>query len=94
MKTLDEIVATVRSGGTPTVDEMRYAIVAFDVLLYQLDLPADVARLQEYFKAAESSVSEYVGEANSPDNPEAVRWYEAMQKTGQIVTGPKPSPEE
>lgn len=78
MRTLDEIVAAVRSNETYTEDELVYAVVAFDVLLHQLDLPNDTTRLQKYFIAAESSPREFIGEANDPANQEAVAWYKAM----------------
>lgn len=82
MKTLDQIVEAVRSGGVATEDEMRHAIVAFDVLLYKLNLPGDMVRLQEYFKAADLPPAEYYGEDNSPDNPGAVAWFRAMKGVG------------
>lgn len=81
-RTLDDIVAAVRSGQALPYDELRLAVVAFDVLLHQLDLPRDPVRLQAYFVAAESVPAEYIGEANDPDNAEAVAWYKAMHNAG------------
>lgn len=78
MRTLDEIVAAVRSNETYTEDELVYAVVAFDVLLHQLDLLGDAPRLQRYFIAAEADPRKFIGEANDPQNPEAVAWYKAM----------------
>ncbi len=81
-RTLDQIVAAVRSGQAVPHDELRRAVVAFDVLLAQLDLPRDPKALAEYFRAAESVPAEYIGEANDPDNAEAVAWYTAMHNAG------------
>lgn len=77
--TLSEIVAAVRLNGVVSGQDMRYAIVAFDVLMSQLHIDQHVAQLQEYFKAAEAPPREYAGHMNDPENPEAVEWYKAMQ---------------
>ena len=89
MRPLHAIVAAIRSGQEVNPEELRYAVVAFDVLLYQLDLPNDPERLQHYFTAAESDPREYIGEANDPDNPDAVAWYKAMSS----IEAPKSAPE-
>lgn len=78
MRTLDEIVASARLNELLDPDEARYAIVAFDVLLAQLNLDQDAERLKEWMVAATNSPQEYVGEANDPQNPDAVAWYRAM----------------
>lgn len=76
--TLDEIVAAVRTNELVTIRDMRYAIVAFDVLMSQLHVDRNVEQLAEFFKAASTPPREYAGEANDPGNPEAVEWYRAM----------------
>jgi len=82
MRTLDEIVAAVRSNENYTEDELVYAVVAFDVLLSQLALDQDVTRLQHWMAAATQSPKDYAGEANDPNNPEAANWYKAMHGAG------------
>lgn len=78
--TLSEIVAAVRTNELVTGRDMRYAIVAFDVLMSQLRIDQHVEQLQEYFKAATAVPREYAGHMNDPENPEAVEWYKAMQE--------------
>lgn len=78
MRTLDEIVAAARLNEPLDLGEARYAITAFDVLLAQLDLDQDVARLQKWITAATMPPRDYIGEANDPREPEAVEWYRAM----------------
>jgi len=82
MRTLDEIVAAVRSSETCTEDELVYAVVAFDVLLSQLKLDEDPQRLQHWMAAAINSPKEYAGPCNDPANPQAVAWYKAMHGAG------------
>lgn len=77
--TLNEIVAAVRTNELVTGRDMRYAIVAFDVLMSQLHVDKHFEQLSEYFKASESAPRDYIGEANDPENPEAVAWYSAMR---------------
>lgn len=77
--TLSEIVAAVRTNELVTGRDMRYAIVAFDVLMSQLKVDQNVTQLQEYFKAATTPPREYAGHMNDPENPEAVEWFKAMQ---------------
>ena len=79
MRTLNDIVAAVRSRQEVTEDELRYAVVAFDVLLSQMDLTNDLAKLTLFFEAAEQNPRTYIGEANNPDKQAAVEWYTAMQ---------------
>lgn len=81
-RTLDQIIDKVRRGGTVATDDLRYAVVAFDVLLAQLDLPSDVARMEKYMQAAALPPRRYVGEGNDPENPEAVAWFVAMKGVG------------
>jgi len=87
MRTLDEIVASARLNEPLDPDEGRYAIVAFDVLLAQLNLDQDAERLKEWMVAATNSPQEYAGEANDPQNPDAVAWYRAMHGV-QVPTEP------
>ena len=82
MRTLSEITAAVRQGDPVTSDELRYAVVAYDVLVAQLDLPNDPRQLQHYFQAADNDPREYVGRANDPALADARQWYRAMHKTG------------
>lgn len=77
--TLNEIVAAVRTNELVTGHDMRYAIVAFDVLMSELHVDRNVEQLAVFFKAAESVPREYAGHANDPENAEAVEWYRAMR---------------
>ena len=82
MRTLEEIVGAARTNEELTAEESRYAIVAFDVLLAQMALEHDAVRLKKWFIAAESDPRVFVGEANDPQNAEAVAWYRAMIGVG------------
>lgn len=82
MRSLDGIVAAARLNEPLEPDEARYAIVAFDVLLAQLNLDQDATRLKEWMVAATASPKEYVGKANDPAEPDAVAWYRAMHSVG------------
>ena len=86
MRTLDEIVSATRMGEPTTPEELRYAVVACDVLLAQLSLDVDPVRLAKYFEAAELPPIEYAGWDNDPENPDAVAWYRAMYELGSGVT--------
>lgn len=78
MRSLSQITSALRSGGSVDVEELRAAVVAYDVLLSQLDLPSDVKRLGVYFQAAEADPEVYVGEANALSSEAAQEWYKAM----------------
>lgn len=78
-KTLDQIVSAIRLGEPVSYDDAVYAIVAFDVLLAQLELEKTPEKLQHYFVAAELPPAKYIGPNNDPKNPEALAWYRAMQ---------------
>lgn len=80
MRTLNDVVAAVRLGQATTEEELRTAVVAFDVLLYALDLPNDPERLRAYFKAAEMDMLEFIGPNNDPNSEEQRKWYAAMQR--------------
>ena len=75
MRTLKEISSAVRRHEYASTDELRYALVAYDVLIYQLDIAQDEQQLAEFFKAFETCPKEYVGWENDPENPEAVKWH-------------------
>lgn len=83
MRTLNEITAAVRQGEPVTEEELRYAVVVYDVLVAQLELPNNPQQLLHYFQAAESDPREYVGEANDPAFAGAREWYAAMHNAGQ-----------
>lgn len=91
MRTLDAIVAATRSAEPVTEEELRYAVVAFDVLLYSLDLPADYKRLQQWFVAAEADPQKYIGKDNDPADEEAATWYRIMHNAGNepVLEAPK-----
>lgn len=78
MRSLGDIVSAVRSGEPVDFDELRLAVVAFDVLLAQQGLQQHPAALQAYFEAAQLDPREYVGVNNDPDNEGAAVWYRAM----------------
>lgn len=83
MRTLSEITAAVRQGDPATSDELRYAVVAYDVMVAQMELPNDPKRLFHYFQAADNDPRAYIGEANDPAFPGARQWYRAMHGAGQ-----------
>lgn len=80
--TLDQIVDTVRRGGHADYEDLRLAVVAFDVLLARLDLPQNYEQLNKYMLAAGLPPRHYIGEDNDPDNPEAVEWFVKMKEVG------------
>ena len=82
MRTLSQITAAVRQGDPATGDELRYAVVAYDVMVAQMELPNDPARLFHYFQAADNDPREYIGQANDPAFPGARQWYAAMHGAG------------
>lgn len=82
MRSLSEVTAAVRQGEEVTEDELRCAVVAYDVLIAQLDLPASAVQLMRYFQAADADLRDYIGEANDPDEPTAREWYAAMHRAG------------
>lgn len=85
MRTLSEITAAVRQGDPTTAEELRYAVVAYDVLVAQLELPNDPAKLYHYFQAADNDPREYIGEANDPAFAGAREWYRAMHGVGNAA---------
>lgn len=79
MRALDEIVAAARLNEELDPREARFALVAFDVLIADMQLEHDVAKLQAWMQAAVTPPDRYIGEANSPENAEAVEWMRAMR---------------
>lgn len=81
--TLSEITEACRTGKalteSPSSHTLRLAICAYDVLLSKLHVELTPAYLAEYFKAAESKPTEYIGWNNNPGNPEFLEWYAAMK---------------
>ena len=75
MRTLNEITNAVRLAEAVTFEELRYAVVAYDVLLSHLKLEEDVARLQSYMIAASVDPKEFIGRDNDPALEPAVAWY-------------------
>lgn len=83
MRTLSEITAAVRQAEPVTEEELRYAVVAYDVMVAQMELPNDPARLYHYFQAADNDPRAYIGEANDPAFAGAREWYRAMHGAGE-----------
>lgn len=77
-RTLGDIVEAIRTDNLVSASEMMYAVVAFDVLMSQLQVDKHFSQLQEYIHASACPPREYVGWANDPTNPDAVAWYKAM----------------
>ncbi len=75
MRTLTEITNAVRRGQDVTEEELRYAVVAYDVLIAKLHITQDKQMVEEFFKASEGDPREYIGWVNDPANPEAVDWH-------------------
>lgn len=81
-KTLDQITHAARVGAKLTVDELRFAVCAYDVLLAQLDVSRYPVQLSAYFQAAETPPEKYIGHANHPDDPGFQEWYRAFKSLG------------
>jgi hypothetical protein len=80
MRTLDEMTRAVRRDEIVTDWELRYAVVAYDVMLAGMELEKDPVRLQKYMVAGDSCPKEFAGPANDPQNPESVAWHRAFIK--------------
>lgn len=78
MRPLKEIITDARTGGDTYYDEVLYALVAYDVMLAGFDLENDPDRLQQYLTVLDADPEKFVGPANDPKNPEAVRHYKAF----------------
>ncbi len=85
MRTFDEINYAVRANKPVTFDELRYIIVAYDVLLSKLKIPDNAVQLKEYFLAGMSDPKKYAGFENSPENPEFILWYKAFNAIPQAL---------
>ena len=75
MRTLQEITDAARRNEPITDNELRYAVCAYDVLLFQLDLSKDYKQLKKFMIAADMDPREFIGPANDPRNPYAVNWH-------------------
>ncbi len=78
MRKLHEITSAVRLGQSAEHKELIYAVIAYDVLMAQMQVSANAAQLQKFFVAAELPPLEYIGPENDPMNPEALSWYRAF----------------
>lgn len=78
MRTLDEITTATRRAEDVTVEELTFAVCAYDVLLSKLETDQNPVQLQEYFVALEGDPEEYIGFCNSPKNPEFIKWHNAF----------------
>ena len=76
--TLTEITEVVRRGEPVSIDQMRYAICAYDVLLANLKVNENATLLEKFFIAAEMEPKKYIGWDNDPDNPDFVAWHKAF----------------
>jgi hypothetical protein len=85
MRTLTNITTAVRRGRWATVEELRYAVAAYDVLVAKLGVEREETTLAEFFAAAESDPREYIGWENDPQNPEFVRWHEERAALPDIL---------
>lgn len=84
MRTLSEITSAVRLKEPVTEEELKRAVVAYDVLLHVLNLPEDPERLLAFFQAGSSDPKEWAGPSNDYDDPETVKWYKAMHSAGRV----------
>jgi hypothetical protein len=78
MRTLTEITNATRRNEPVTVDELRYAVCAYDVMFAQSQPSEHRPLMKAFFQAAESDPREYVGWNNDPENPEAVAWHRSQ----------------
>jgi hypothetical protein len=79
-RTLDEITTAVRRNEPVIFEELRRAVVAYDVLLNQMHVETNAKQLELYFSAAESDPKEWAGPANDPDDPKVVLWHKTFIK--------------
>ncbi len=84
MRTLNEITRAVRTNRPVNAQELRRAVVAYDVLLALLNVEQNPLQLAEYFKAGSSCPVHYAGPANNPDDPDVRAWYDAMHEVGGV----------
>lgn len=86
MPTLSDITSAARKGDPLDPVDARKALAAYDVLLASLDVSRHPKQLEEYFRAAEAELADYLGWENDPDNPAAREWYAAMGVIYEPVT--------
>jgi hypothetical protein len=69
--------------------ELQYAVVAYDVLMYRLELRNDPKQSQEYAEALETDVLSYVGPNCDPLSPDACDTYrvlaDAVKRAAQLI---------
>lgn len=82
MRTLQDITDAARVNGVATDEELRLAIVAYDVLLARLGLENDPKQLEKYLRAVDSFPRAYIGTANDPNNEAAREWHRAFINAG------------
>ncbi len=85
MRTLTEITNAVRRNEEVTIDELRLAVCAYDVMVAKFNVPQDRQQMEEFFRAAESDPAEYIGWNNNPDNPESVDWHRSHINLDPII---------
>lgn len=90
-KTLEQITSAARRGEELTVDELRFAVCAYDVLLAQLQLDRDPEQLHAYFGASTTPPELYLGENNHPDNPDFREWYATVNGLADKLKKTKPT---
>lgn len=78
MKTLSEITDAVRRNEAVTEEELRVAVVTYDVLMARIDVTRYPEAMAEFFKATNGDPREYYGHENAPDNPEYAEWHKAF----------------
>lgn len=77
-RTLDQITTAARQGLPASVDELRLAVCAYDVLMANLKVVENAVQLAEYFKAADTVPEIYLGPNNDPREPGVKEWHEAF----------------
>ena len=78
MRTLTEITDAVRRNEAVTEEELRAAVVAYDVFLAQIDITKYPEALAEFFKATDGDPRDYYGPENDPNRPEVAEWHTAF----------------
>ena len=85
MRTLQEITDRARRNEPLTVNELRYAVCAYDVLLAQMDLPKNYQDLKLFMVAADIDPKEYIGIANDFIFPDVREWHKTMINIEQKI---------
>lgn len=89
MRTLTEITNAVRRGEDVTEGELRYTVVAYDVLVAKLNITQDKQMVEEFFKATEGDPRAYIGWINDPANPEAADWHKNFVNMELVIEAAK-----